>query len=393
MKLVVISGVASGLGGVGKVITALFRDAKNFPELQGQVIVKSPSAVSLRTLLQQGNGRGMVKELWSRRTHEMDIWNTLQQHSPEIPFVLIHPQSLTFHWCQHLIKNHSDSVWLYLMDCGFFCLRSYNYIPSESKGCLRCLGGKWKWAKAFECQPFPMRNFHALVFLEKLRNWAAQGTVKIMTQNTLQTDLARRHFGQYATIRQVGVWATDWEQALLPDKATITEQLPKYDIVFHGTSLEAKGFYWALELANSCPQLSFLFPEVKPQDLPPNLYVSKNCFFIPMKWETGLAQAVQQAKVVLVPSLWSAPIEGALIKSLILNRSVAVVKNSTAFSAELPEQLVLYLPQHISDAASMLQNAIAHGWQSPLKLQQEWLDNFKNCNMNLLESLLNVCHG
>ena len=54
-------------------------------------------------------------------------------------------------------------------------------------------------------------------------------------------------------------------------------------------------------------------------------------------------EAVHEAALVCVPSLWSAPAEGALIKSRAVARAVAVVRNDTALASELPDELVLKL--------------------------------------------------
>ena len=53
-----------------------------------------------------------------------------------------------------------------------------------------------------------------------------------------------------------------------------------------------------------------------------------------MTWESGLQDYVVNAKVVIHPSQWSAPIEGALIKSAKLNSNVATVSTLFGYEAE-----------------------------------------------------------
>lgn len=58
----------------------------------------------------------------------------------------------------------------------------------------------------------------------------------------------------------------------------------------------------------------------------------------------GLIRRSSSLGRVLVPSLWSAPVEGALIKSIAAGRAVAVADNHSAFSHELPMWAVSRLP-------------------------------------------------
>ena len=90
-----------------------------------------------------------------------------------------------------------------------------------------------------------------------------------------------------------------------------------FDVVYHGSSNAAKGLYFVLELACLTPELTFLIPDSASNVLhmtsnspPPNVS------FIEMTWETGLRESVSLARLVLNPSMWSAPIEGALIVHL-----------------------------------------------------------------------------
>ena len=49
-----------------------------------------------------------------------------------------------------------------------------------------------------------------------------------------------------------------------------------------------------------------------------------------MRWESGLHEAVRTANLVLSPSLWSSPCEGALIKNIV----IAKAPGDCAFGAE-----------------------------------------------------------
>jgi len=110
-----------------------------------------------------------------------------------------------------------------------------------------------------------------------------------------------------------------------------------------------------------------------------------------MTWETGLAKEVKKAKLVLVPSLWSAPIEGALLKSIIFGRSVAVVDEPTAFASRLPDELVLRLPSDVGQAADKLIESVESGWRPEAELRREWISEFYKQNKGLLNRLHSFC--
>ena len=54
-----------------------------------------------------------------------------------------------------------------------------------------------------------------------------------------------------------------------------------------------------------------------------------------MNWENGLREAVMSAGLVINPSIWSAPIEAALIKSAASNQNVATVKSLYGYEKEI----------------------------------------------------------
>jgi hypothetical protein len=129
------------------------------------------------------------------------------------------------------------------------------------------------------------------------------------------------------------------------------------DIVFHGGDVAAKGSRWALQVAAALPEATFLFPFAPPQDCP----LPTNARFQPCTWERGLGAAVAAARIVLVPSLWSAPIEGALVKSMLHGRLVATAAAEGCWSEEIPDAFRLRLDPDPVQAAAALRSALAQG--------------------------------
>jgi len=109
-----------------------------------------------------------------------------------------------------------------------------------------------------------------------------------------------------------------------------------------------------------------------------------------MTWEAGLREAMAASRMVMVPSLWSAPIEGALIKSLITNDRVAILDNDSAFQSELPHEAVLRLSGDPKQAARQLQVALDGDWAPDAVVHRDWLRDFRKFNERFFENISDV---
>lgn len=188
--------------------------------------------------------------------------------------------------------------------------------------------------------------------------------IHFLLQNANQLKLLEQHFGKVSS-SLVGLYTAD-----MPDDKATTG-LPalgkhnnnKYDIVYHAATVEPKGILYTLRLAQIMPERTFLIP-VGNKAIIDNLCSKykidlskcRNLVFENITWDNGLAAMVQQTSLVICPSLWSAPIEGALIKSLFYNGKVAVVDTKFSFAQELPEDAVLKLPADVAKAADIINN-------------------------------------
>ncbi len=93
--------------------------------------------------------------------------------------------------------------------------------------------------------------------------------------------------------------------------------------------------------------------------------------------------------MTIVPSLWSAACEGALIKSIVTSRLCAVVDNPTAFSSEIPDDVVLKLPPDPTEAAEAATKALANAWQPEENARQEWVKAFKLHHRAMVNRIIN----
>ena len=389
--MLILSGMQPDGTGVGRLLSYLVQEAAARPAGDVRIVCRR-SWRSPWKLLRHGRV-GESLAVWRDRQE----WQRLLE-DPKVlradPLVLIQPQALGVRWCEQLIENRRSPTWLYLMDSSFFCLRSYNHIDGEHAACTRCLGGRWQWAAQLGCRPWPVHDAATGQFVQRLREWIVTGRVRCLVQNRRQAELLQTHCGGQGTIQVVGLWTIDLDVHATRQPPTQNRSGARPTVVFHGASIGSKGMTWAIEVARNCPQLTFLFPfpprqlKLASRDVPANIRCQ------PMTWETGLAGEVAQAAMVLVPSLWSATMEGALLKSIVAGRAVAVVDEPTAYSSELPAGLLLRLAGDPCQAARQLSSAIADHWKPDPAVRENWVVQLERANRNLLDRIIAACqHG
>ena len=298
-------------------------------------------------ILKRGKFDGTIVYCPDGRTLDGDTMKMLL----EIPHVVVfHPQMLGARETLALMESRATAgrlTHLYLLDNSFFCLRSYNHLDADTGPCFRCVGeGQGVQAQLTGCRPWPAQDAFAAGFIAGLERLVRDGMVHLFAQNRGQIELAHRHFGLSAKIDYVGLWCADWAEYVDAfdtsglAEADFVKPAQGYDVVYHGSRDLAKGIGWVLALAARTPEYRFLIPidrGVVNVDAPANVTVA------PMRWESGLHDAVRTARLVLSPSLWSSPCEGALIKNIVIARAAAVVDIPSAFSAEIPDSVVARL--------------------------------------------------
>jgi len=397
-SLAVISGIPAGESGTGRLIAHLETGIAEL--LGGRVKLISrpqlPALWHILFLLRSKTLRQTVLEFVRQLIFVCKFWLSVGQVLliNRRKLVLLHPQSLGFPLALRLLETRREPAIFYLLDSSFFCVASYNKLPGENGACLRCLDLGFDQIVQNGRKPFPRLDPKAVHFARRLQKMVKEGRVKVVAQNLRQAELAQRHFALASLPSVVGLWTKDWDEILL-DKAGLAggETTPaeySFDVLFHGHCLDAKGAVWTAELAAHCPELRFMFPFSKPDWLESRA----NCFFVPCTWETGLRDALVRSRYVIVPSLWSAPIEGALVKSIASARAVIVVDNPTSFSDELPNGLLVKLSGSLPDAAAELRHAIASDWRPDPAVKTLWLADFAKVHSVFLRRLLaETLHG
>jgi hypothetical protein len=281
------------------------------------------------------------------------------------------------------------------MDNSFFCIRSYNFIPGSDFPCLECLKFGAERANFHECLPFPVK-YNLQKNIDYLNCFKSKSKkVSFLAQTTNQKLLLERWFGD-VKCSIVGLKTSDMytNESMIVPPLIIRD---RFDFVFHGASIEVKGILFVLGLSRLLPDFTFLIPDelrhcenVKyPYEQYPNVT------FQPMTWETGLGYYVEKALIVLHLSLWSTPIEGALIKSLKYNGLVAGFSVPYSFIEELPQDVVIRLDNtSIAKSAKILEEISKNKEKQQIIRYKanEWINHFleeRNIIIHTFNSIVN----
>jgi hypothetical protein len=342
-----VSGISpQHQGGTGRLLRVL----KEYASSQSYVFISRRISKSLRLLIKNKQLFLFIFELVLRVAGDTYFWFRVRRIK-ESEIILIQPQTIGFNLFFKLIKQNKV-IKFYVVDNSFFCIRSYNYIKGEGKECLKCLDG------LHNCDPrcvssFKISRTASLKALTKLKaEFAAK--IKFFAQNEGQASLLKAFFGDTIHCKVIGMGAVSLTSKQLEEQPEqFKTKTPLYRIIFHAPLLEVKGFLFINSLAPLLINCEIVIPNSKSNvvhEFPDHIF-APNLKFIPMTWEMGLKEEVQAADLVICPSLWSAPIEGALIKSLYWGRAVAVFFALYSFSNEISNNAIIRLTSDLDQSA------------------------------------------
>jgi len=363
--MVFIYGVQPGLGsGAGRFISYLDSHVQKTPSL----IASNASDVKSSSIFTVFN------EVMIHIKRRSVLWFNFLNLTQQDRVVLFHFQNIGSLFLLILFFFRKKTE-VYMLDSSFFCVEGYNYTCHESEPCLRCLGSiDVKESMLPDCKIKPYYEPFRVILMKFMALYAKKGKILFYCQNKSQQDLLFKHYGNTTNSQVVGLWTSDFEN--LPATFGVSANVNGYDVVYHGSLHNAKGFNWFLEVC------SFLPNDIKvliPSSLPSTIYnIPSNIEFRMLSWENGLMDEVIKSQLTVVPSLWSAPIEGALVKSIYCSKKVAVVKNSTSYSSELNSSLVLKLNPNAELAASEIKKYLSSNDGVSFAIRQEWYVNIKS---------------
>lgn len=356
---VFVSGVGPGSAGASR----FFDVAERHARAHGYEVIYPYRHISLRNSL-KSRGALYTLGLVISNILKRIIFTYKAALLKDKEVIVAHPQGIgliTF----FILAFRNSKIRIFVLDNSAFCVKSYNYHRLQNGECLRCLGLSSEPYR--DCRSFPgtrLRFLHRL-FIRHLHHYCDR--YEFLFQNTAHLELHRAHFGDRFVGKVIGLETSDMDaasntrvQKSIPS-VDLTDEIPiekatnlSQAIVFHGTAEEAKGSLVALKLAADCPNLIFIFPFDRSSLKLNNGEIPENCVFFPCQWETGLEKLVTACAGVLCPSQWSAPIEGALVKSIYLNGLVLVESLKFGFEKEFPANTLVRIDQKSFDESILL---------------------------------------
>jgi glycosyltransferase involved in cell wall biosynthesis len=333
-EIVFICGIGPGSTGTGALMIGLMAEAAAGSPAEFIVKEKTPRRRGWARL-QKINPFRVAHYFFSRVSFP---WRVLRAARSPKEVVMLHPQTIGFPLFQKVMEARPH-VWMYVLDAFVFCRRSYNCLPGETAPCLRCLGNDGAAADQHGCRDW----FGSGPFQQHFPAWVGSGRLRLMAQCESHARLLRTHFGPGAVVKVVPLSVPD---IAVPSSTLVRPVRARPLAVFHGSCQPAKGIVHVIALAKEMPDWDFLVPSDPKEylqhfgsmtDLPANLHFRR------LSWSEGLAEAVATADLVLCPSIWSATVEGAVLKSLAHNGLVMVTTHDSSFGSELPADARLAL--------------------------------------------------
>jgi len=256
--------------------------------------------------------------------------------------IIFFPQSLGFEVSAKLI-NCSKKIIFFVNDNITFCKKSYNV--AFKKECFNCLPN---FNPYMECKHFPYPNSDAnyVKFLNSLKKKSK--SILFICASSNHIKITNSIFPNSKVLR-INHNSSHFENIKVKKNNNY-----KNDFLFHANTLEAKGYFYFLELAKNNPNKIFFVPN---SDSIGDTYY-KNIIFEKKTWNNGLQEKIYETKIILCPSFWSANFEGSVLKTMLMGKCCAVIRNKMSFSDEVPNNSIIKLTGNIKYDSKYLEEKL-----------------------------------
>lgn len=331
-KTYILSGVSIGDSGIGRMLSVLGFDANGsdfiFVQVQcGHGLRDAFSSLNIYKIL-----KSTFKFLSQKLVFYIKIFFISRSN-----VVYIFPQG-GGHWIFNWLLLKKNRVFFYVMDNSFFCIKSYNYHEADKGECFKCIDNNVNPDGC--CSPFPFSKSRKKSISEIKKLKKLSGKIIFLAQNQRQRDLLVRFYGEIRC-EIVGLCVGLAPSKSLPTQPMVFDESKRHlkSFIYHGSANLAKGVGFFVELSHYMPDFLFVIPddEIVVKSVLGLTKVPSNVCFYPCRWETGLENLVRNGDIVFVPSIWSSPIEGALIKSLKYAKCVVSIRTEMGYAEEISE--------------------------------------------------------
>jgi hypothetical protein len=247
------------------------------------------------------------------------------------------PQGIGIEISSKLI-NSSKKIIFYVNDNIFFCKSSYN--TAFNKECFKCIK---KFNPYKSCNHiYPSKDSSYINFINILKKKSK--LILFMCHSSNQVKLINSLFPD-SKVKELKNISPEYKNI-----KTKKNKIYKYDFLFHANMIQPKGYPYFIKLAKANTNLNFFMPDY---DLI-NDFHYKNIIFDRMRWNDGLQEKIYETKIILCPSVWSANFEGSVLKTMLMGKCCAIMKNKMSFSSDIPDNSIIKLSSNLNDDSKLL---------------------------------------
>jgi len=248
---------------------------------------------------------------------------------PDSKLIIVHPQSIGYTTLFKISKRNKIFA-SYLVDSSWFCIKSYNHIEGELIPCMRCISDVRSSCK-YGCSCMWGNNIQDHYDYTCSLKAGEYGYVVVQSQT--QADLFYKSGYRADLIRVIPMISESTIiECMIPSRNNSLEAAEKilnngaytYQVIYHANLNSAKGFDYTLAIASLNTNILFVIPTENTTDI--SRSIPNNVIFLPCTWSTGLRDFCKVASAILVPSLWSVPVESSLLKSMTSGSPVISLK-------------------------------------------------------------------
>ena len=250
-----------------------------------------------------------------------------------INLYLFHPQSISYEFVNRM-TDLKIIKGIYLLDNSYFCFASYNWLQTQPlKACMMCIQNKNNFL-TYGCKDIFRNEINQYkIFRENLYNGFLG---KIFVQN-----YSHKKIFSLVSNGKGSIIAGMLPQSLFNNKNDMPcdkeefyfkifnklKKKYKFIVVCHMSFSGAKGYFLIEEVSRYLKDICFILPFKKPLKIVEEKK-QKNLIYIPCSWESGLKNLCIEADMVIVPSIWTIQVEGALLKSCLVAKRLVSISDS-----------------------------------------------------------------
>ena len=259
--------------------------------------------------------------------------------------VIFHQQSIGYDLVAKLIHK-SKKTQFFVLDTNFFCKKSYNEYNDSV--CFVCYENFKPYNDCYHHPYITENDDNYKKFADSLN--INMEKIEFVVQTNGYRELVKKKFNK-SNIKLKKMY----HEKLKNINYYVDNNLDKlkYDFFFHAHLTPPKGINYFYKLSNQMPDKNFFLPSHKTHN-----QLNNNISFKKVYWGEEFISILKKSKIVLCPSIWTYPVESAVIKSLLMKKAVAVVNNKYSFSKEVPDDCIIKLTGNIKEDTIILSDIL-----------------------------------